>query len=95
METVASEVSYGAQCFPFIPGVYTLRCIFHNKKIMLFLYGEDLVHGTSYARIMHWDDSFRLFCDGIFDQCLVNIHGIRADIHKNDLCSPENESVRR
>ena len=41
------------------------------------------VHLAGHTGIMHRNDGFRLLRDGILDQCLVNVHGIRADIHEH------------
>ena len=43
---------------------------------------------------MHRHDRFRLLCDRFLDFCLINIHRIRADIHKHTGSAPQNESIR-
>ena len=52
------------------------------------------VHLAGHTGIMHRNDGFGLLRDGILDQSLINIHGIRTDIHKYGNGTAKYESIR-
>ena len=93
MEAVASEISDGSQCFAFITGIHALGCIFHNFQAVSVCNIHDRIHLTGHSCIVDRHDHLRLRRDGLFDQLLIQIHGIRADIHEYDLRSPQYKSV--
>ena len=60
---------------------------------MFFCDGVDCVHFAANACIMHRDDCFRLFRDGVFNQFLVDVHRVRTDVHKHAFCTAHGKSI--
>lgn len=54
---------------------------------------HDGIHLAGDAGVMNRNDSSCLFGDGVLDFGLVDIHGIRADIHKNGGGTAQNKGV--
>ena len=95
MEAVAAKISDGAKGFSFIIGIHTLGRVFHYLQIMPSGNLHDRVHLAGYSCIMDRNDRTGLICDRLFDQLLVNIHGIRSDIHKYDPCTAKHKCICR
>ena len=95
METVTAKISDSSQRFPLVKSIDTLSGILDHLQIIFFRQFHNRIHLTSHTGIMNRHDGFRLFCDRRLDFCLVDIHGVRTDIHKHAGSSPENESIRR
>ena len=93
MEAVAAKISDGSQCFSFIVGVHTLSCIFHNLQIMPSGNIHNCIHLTGNSRIVNRNNCSGFFCDRLFDQFFINVHGIRTDIHKHNLRSAQYKSI--
>ena len=94
METVAAKITDCSQCFSFIKSIHSLRGIFHHFQVIFFRNCHDLIHCTADACIMNRHDCFGLFCNCFLNFCLINVHGIRTDIHKHAGGSPQNKSIR-
>ncbi|MNE53085.1 hypothetical protein D3C80_1477910 [compost metagenome] len=62
---------------------------------MHFGNSHDLVHVASDTCIMYGYDGFGFFRDGSFNQRLVDVHGIRADIDENNLCTAQHKCICR
>ncbi len=69
--------------------------IFHNFQIMASGDVHDRIHLACYTCIMNRNDCFCFFCDRLFDQFFIDIHGIRPNIHKYDLRSPQHKCICR
>ena len=95
MEAVASEIPDGSQRFSVIIGFHSLRRVFHHFQIVLPGNLHDRIHLAGHAGVVYRNDRLCFFCDRLFDQLLVYIHGIRPDIHKHDLRPSENKGVGR
>ena len=54
---------------------------------------HDRVHLTGNAGIVHDADDLGLIGDGTLDKSLVNVHRVRADVDKHELCPGEDEGV--
>ena len=57
-------------------------------------YVHDRIHLTGNTRIVDGDDRPRSVRHCLFDQRLVNIHGVRPDVDKNCPGSAENKGIR-
>ena len=94
METVSAEITDGSQCFSLIGGHDSLGRILYHFQIVTSCNVHDRVHLACHAGIMYRHDRFRLLRNGILDQCLINVHGIRADIHEHRYRTTEYKSIR-
>jgi len=95
MEAVAAKIPDSSKRFSFIVGIHTLSRIFHNFQIMASGDVHDRIHLACYTCIMNRNDCFCFFCDRLFDQFFIDIHGIRPNIHKYDLRSPQHKCICR
>ena len=95
MEAVAAKISNGTKGFSLIVGIHTLGRVLHYLQIMPSGDLHDRVHLAGHSCIMDRNDRAGLVCDRLFDQLLVNIHGIRSDIHKYDPCTAQHKCICR
>ena len=95
MEAVAAKVADGTESLSLVSRHNTLSCIFNHQKIMALCDIHNSVHLACNSGIMYRNDCPGTGSNGILNQFLINIHGIRADIHENRLCSPQNKSICR
>ena len=85
MERVAAKITDGAQRLAFITGHHALGGIFHHLQVMAARNLHDGIHIAGHTGIVHHADDFCFFGNGGFNFCFVNVHGVRADIHKHQL----------
>ena len=85
MERVAAKITDGAQCPALIAGHHALGGIFHHLQVMAARNLHDGIHIAGHTGIVHHADNFGFFGNGGFNFCFVNVHGVRADIHKHQL----------
>lgn len=95
VEAKAADMADSAQRASLVGGHHALRGIFHHEQIMFFGDGHDGVHFTGHARVVNRHDRARFVGDRRFNQRLINVHGVRADIHKDDFRSAQDKGVRR
>ena len=95
MERVAAEIADRAQSLSLVGGHDALRGIFDNLEIMPAGYIHDCVHLAADTCVVYSHDSFGLVRDRFFDPVLIDIHGIRTDIHKYGRRAGKNDRSRR
>ena len=95
MKTEAAEVTHAAQRPAFVGGTNALGRILHNHKSMAAGDVQDGIHLAANAGIMHRNDNLGLVCDGVFDQFLVDVIGVRADIHEDQPGPTHHEGICR
>ena len=93
MEAKAANMTNGSQCTPFVSGHHALSSIFHHKQIMLFRQRHNGVHFAGHTRVMDRHDNARFVGDRCFNQRFVDVHGVRANIHKNDFCATQHKGI--
>ena len=94
VERIAAKVGDCSQCPSFIGGHHTLGSILDDLKLVP---GRDIHNGIHFARdarVMDGDDGFGAAGDGCLDFGLINIHGIRTDIHKYRYGAGQNNGGR-
>ncbi|MNP49829.1 hypothetical protein D3C76_1440420 [compost metagenome] len=82
-----------AQRAAFVGGHHPLRGIFHHIQVVLFRQRHDGVHLARHAGIVYRHDGAGLVGDRRFNQRLVDVHGVRTDIHEDDFRSTQHEGV--
>ena len=87
METVTPKISNGTKSFSLITGIYSLRSVFNNLQIVFLCNLHNGIHLTGNPCIVDRDDHFCFLSHCRLDQFLINIHCIRSDINKYNLCS--------
>ncbi len=95
MKTEAAKLPEGAKGFPLIGRHDPLRGILHHDQIVPPGNIHDHIHLTAYPCIMYRCDRPGPFRNGLLDQSLINIHGIRPDIHEDHLRPAQHEGIRR
>ena len=95
MEAEAAKIPDRSQRFSLIRGHHSLRSIFHHKKSVFFGNLHDLIHLAAHAGIMNHRNRFRPLRNRCFNLIFIDIHRIRANIHKHSLRSPEYKSICR
>ena len=93
MKTVAAKLADGSQLFSFVSRQDTLGSILDHHQIMTFCNIHNGIHLTGNPCIMHGNNSFCLFCDGSFNLCFIDVHGIRSDVHKYHGCATKYKSI--
>ena len=93
METVAAKITDRSKSFAVVICLHALRSILHDFEVVFLRKPHDLVHLTAHTCIVNRNDRPGLVCDRLLDQVLIDIHGIRTDIYKNDLCSAEHKCI--
>ena len=94
MEAVAAHVTDGAQSPALIPAHHALRGILHHFQVVAPGDLHDGIHLAGYACIVNHADDGGLVGNGGLDFGLVDVHGVRADVHIDDLCAPLDKGVR-
>ncbi|MNI32681.1 hypothetical protein D3C73_866020 [compost metagenome] len=77
----------------FVGRHHALSGIFHHEQVVLSRQCHNGVHFAGNARVMHRYDSAGFVGDRRFNQRFVNVHGIRADIDKDDFGPTQHEGV--
>ena len=95
MKAVAPKVPDGAKGLSLVSTHNCLGGILHHLKAMASRDLHNPVHLAGNSRIMHHKDGFCPFRHGRLNQSLINIHGIRPNIHKHRLRSPQYEGICR
>ena len=93
VEAVATEVAEGTERAALVGGHHSLRGIFDDEQVVAVGDFVDGVHLAGDTRIMHGHDGLGLFGDGAFDQLLVEVHGVGADVHEHALGTAHGERV--
>ena len=93
MEGVAAEVADRAEGLAIVACHDALRRVLNDQQLMAAGDVHDRVHLTGHAGIVHDADDLRLLGDGALDKSLVNVHRVRADVDKHELCPGEDEGV--
>ena len=83
MEGVAAKVADGAQCPALIKGVDALCGVLYHLQVVAAGDVHDGVHLAADAGVVDDADDLCLIGDGGFDLRLVNVHGVRTNIHKH------------
>ena len=83
MEGEAPEVPDGAESLPLVARHDALGRVLDDQQTVLSRDGHDRVHLAGHARVVHDDDDLRAARDGGLDLRLVDVHGVGADIHKD------------
>ena len=93
VEAETAVISDGSEGFPFVGGHDALSGILNHNQIMTFCDIHNSIHLTAHAGIMYRNDCSGFFSDGIFNERLINIHGIRTDIHKYRCGTTQNKGI--
>ena len=93
MERVAAEVADRAEGPALVACHDALGRVLNDKQFMAAGNVHDRVHLTGNAGIVHDADDLGLIGDGTLDKRLVDVHRVRADVDKHELCPGEDEGV--
>ena len=93
METVAAKIADRSKSLAVAICLHALCGILNNFEVVFLRKFHDLVHLTAHTCIVDRNNRPGLVCDRLLDQVLIDIHGIRTDIYKNDLCSAKHECI--
>ena len=94
MKAEAAEIADGSQRPALIFRQDPLGRVLHHEQAVPFRDIHDLVHLTAHAGIMNRNDPLRFLRNGVLDQLLIDVHGVRTDVHKYGRRPPQHESVR-
>ena len=83
VEGVASEIADGAQRPALVGAHHALGRILHHHQAVPAGKVHDGVHLAGHTRIVHHHDHLGALGDGRLDLGLINVHGVRAHIHKH------------
>ena len=95
MEAEAAKIANGAQRLAMVGTHDALRRILYHLQIVLSGDFHDGIHLTGHARIVDRNDHTGLIGNGCLDLGLVNVHGIRTNIHKYKLCTSQHKGIGR
>jgi hypothetical protein len=73
--------------------VKTVRIVFDDRDLVRASDGEDRFHFAADAYVMNEEDRLRALRNALFDQVLVDIQRVRADVHENGSRAAEDERV--
>ena len=79
----------------FIGRHHALSGIFNHEQVMFFGDRHDGVHLTRHSRVVNRHNRARFIRDCRFNQRLIDVHGIRANIHKDDFRTTQDKGIRR
>ena len=95
MKGEGGHVPDGTQWPPLVSGHDALSCILDHQQIVALGDVHNGVHLATHTGIVHGHDHFGLVRDRSLYPGLVDVQGIRPDIHEHRHCASQNEGVRR
>ena len=95
MEGIAAEIADGAERTAFVGRADTLSRVLDHDEAVLFGDGHDRIHFAGDAGVVDNRDHAGFVGDGGFDLIFIDIHGVRAHVHKHELCASRDKGVRR
>ena len=95
MKAKATDVTNRPQRPTFVSRHNALGRIFHHKQVMFGRQRHNSIHFAGHARVMHRHNRAGFVGDRRFNQRFVNVHGIRADINKDNFRASQHESIGR
>ena len=93
MEGVAAKVTDGAQGLALIAAHDALGRVLHHQKAVAAGNVHNGVHLTGHTGVVHDADDSGPVRNGGLDFGLVNVHGVRPDVNKHQLCPGQHEGV--
>ena len=94
MEGVAAKVADRAESLALVACHNALSRVLHDKQLVAAGDVHDRVHLTGDAGIVHDADDLGLLSDGALNKSLIDVHRIRTDVDKYELCPGEDKGVR-
>ena len=93
METVAAIITDAAKCSSLVKCIDTLCCVLNDDEVVSLRDIHDGIHLAAYACVVDRCDDLSLVCYRIFDELLIDILGIRTDVHEDKLSASQDECV--
>ena len=91
MKRIATKIANRAQS-PALIGTHDTLCrILYHLEVVTTCDVHDGIHLTSHASIVHRHNDPCSVGNGGLNFALINIHGIRANVHKHQLCARKYE----
>ncbi len=93
VEAKAADMADGSQRAPFIGRHHPLRGVLHHVQVMMLSDSHNGVHLTGHACIVDRHNGAGVLGDRRLDKPLINVHGVRADVDKDDFRSTQHKGV--
>ena len=94
MEAEATVVADAAESSALVACHDALRGVLDDQEMMPGGDIHDRVHLAGDAGVVDRNDGPCLVGDGVLNLCLINIHGIRTDIHEDNGGAAQHKGVR-